>query len=133
MTVFIIWLIFRDDSSTLRVNSETLTISEVTSGEFNDYIRINGLVHLYHGVAEGILLFSKVRLRVKYLKIEIIIAQAKDDISRFHLTSFFENDIFYDAGFTRADLYCGHRMDQAVDADVVVEFTGGYFADSQSL
>ena len=45
MTVFILWLIFRDDSSTLRVNSETLTISEVTSGEFNDYIRITGQVH----------------------------------------------------------------------------------------
>ena len=45
MAIFILWLIFRDDSSTLRVNAETLTISEVRAGEFNDYIRISGQVH----------------------------------------------------------------------------------------
>jgi len=45
MAVFIMWLIFRDDASTLRVNGDTLSISEVTSGEFNDYIRISGQVH----------------------------------------------------------------------------------------
>ena len=44
MAAFIIWLIFRDDSSTLRVNGETLNISEVIAGEFNDYIRISGTV-----------------------------------------------------------------------------------------
>ena len=45
MAIFILWLIFRDDSSTLHVNAETLTISEVRAGEFNDYIRISGQVH----------------------------------------------------------------------------------------
>ena len=45
MAIFILWLVFRDDSSTLRVNGDTLTISDVTSGEFNDYIRITGQVH----------------------------------------------------------------------------------------
>ena len=45
MAAFILWLIFRDDASTLRVNGETLTFSEVRSGEFNDYIRISGQVH----------------------------------------------------------------------------------------
>ena len=45
MVIFIVWLIFRDDSSTLRVNAETLSISEVRAGEFNDYIRISGQVH----------------------------------------------------------------------------------------
>ena len=45
MAAFIVWLIFRDDSSTLRVNGDTLSISEVRSGEFNDYIRISGQVH----------------------------------------------------------------------------------------
>ena len=45
MAIFIFWLIFRDDTSTLRVNAETLTISEVRAGEFNDYIRISGQVH----------------------------------------------------------------------------------------
>ena len=45
LAVFILWLIFRDDSSTLRVNGETLSISAVITGEFNDYIRISGQVH----------------------------------------------------------------------------------------
>ena len=45
MAIFILWLIFRDDSSTLRVYQETLSISEVRAGEFNDYIRISGQVH----------------------------------------------------------------------------------------
>lgn len=45
MAVFILWLIFRDDASTLRVNGDMLTINEVKAGEFNDYIRISGQVH----------------------------------------------------------------------------------------
>ena len=45
MAIFIIWLIFRDDASTLRVNGDTLSISEVKAGEFNDYIRVSGQVH----------------------------------------------------------------------------------------
>ena len=45
MVTFILWLIFRDDSSTLRVNEDTLAISEVRASEFNDYIRISGQVH----------------------------------------------------------------------------------------
>ena len=44
MAAFILWLIFRDDASTLRVDIDTVTISEVRSGEFNDYIRISGQV-----------------------------------------------------------------------------------------
>ena len=45
MAIFILWLIFRDDASTLRVNGDMLTINEVKAGEFNDYIRISGQVH----------------------------------------------------------------------------------------
>ena len=44
MFIFIMWLIFRDDASTLRVNGDTLTVNEVRAGEFNDYIRISGQV-----------------------------------------------------------------------------------------
>ena len=44
MAAFILWLVLRDDASTLRVNGDTLSISEVRSGEFNDYIRISGQV-----------------------------------------------------------------------------------------
>ncbi|MGM9736216.1 MAG: efflux RND transporter periplasmic adaptor subunit [Candidatus Cryptobacteroides sp.] len=41
---FILWLVFRDNSATLRVNADSLTISEVRQGEFNDYIRVSGQV-----------------------------------------------------------------------------------------
>ncbi len=41
---FILWLVFRDNSSTLRVEKDTITTGEVTKGEFNDYIRISGQV-----------------------------------------------------------------------------------------
>ena len=44
MAAFIISLIFRDDASTLRVNGDSLSISEVREGEFNDYIRLSGQV-----------------------------------------------------------------------------------------
>ena len=44
MATFILWLILRDDASTLRVNVDTLSVSEVRAGEFNDYIRISGQV-----------------------------------------------------------------------------------------
>ena len=35
---------FRDNSATLRVNADSLTISQVSQGEFNDYIRVSGQV-----------------------------------------------------------------------------------------
>ena len=40
----VLWLVFRDNSATLRVNADSLTISQVSQGEFNDYIRISGQV-----------------------------------------------------------------------------------------
>ena len=40
----VLWLLFRDNSATLRVNADSLTISEVSQGEFNDYIRVSGQV-----------------------------------------------------------------------------------------
>ena len=44
LLVFILWLIFRDDSKKLRIDADNISISTVTSGEFNDYIRISGQV-----------------------------------------------------------------------------------------
>ena len=44
LLIFILWLIFRDNSSTLRVDGDTITTGDVTVGEFNDYIRISGQV-----------------------------------------------------------------------------------------
>ena len=42
--VFVLWLIFRDDASTLRVNASTLTIATAQHSEFNDYARLSGTV-----------------------------------------------------------------------------------------
>lgn len=42
--VFVIWLLLRDNSSTLRVDKQTIMISDVKKGEFNDYIRLSGQV-----------------------------------------------------------------------------------------
>ena len=44
LLALILWLVFRDNSSTLRVDSDTVTTGEVKQGEFNDYIRISGQV-----------------------------------------------------------------------------------------
>jgi HlyD family secretion protein len=38
------WLIFGEHRSSLRVDSRTVTIAEVKLGEFNDYVRVNGIV-----------------------------------------------------------------------------------------
>lgn len=39
-----LWLIFRDTSSSMNVNKDSITISTVQKGEFNDYIRVIGQV-----------------------------------------------------------------------------------------
>ncbi len=44
LLVFILWLVFRDDSKKLRIDADNITVCTVTSGEFNDYIRISGQV-----------------------------------------------------------------------------------------
>ncbi|MEF9987226.1 MAG: efflux RND transporter periplasmic adaptor subunit [Bacteroidales bacterium] len=42
--IFVLWLIFRDNASTLRVDARTITVSAVEKGEFNDYVRVTGQV-----------------------------------------------------------------------------------------
>lgn len=44
LLAFIAYLLLRDNVSTLRVASTTLTVSEVREGQFNDYIRVSGQV-----------------------------------------------------------------------------------------
>lgn len=44
LLAFVLWLILGKSSPTLRVSADSLVISEVTSGEFKDYIRISGQV-----------------------------------------------------------------------------------------
>ena len=40
----LIWIIFGNHASTLRIDGDALNIADVTYGEFNDYIRLNGQV-----------------------------------------------------------------------------------------
>lgn len=42
--IFVLWLIFRDNSSTLRIDARTISVGDVRLGEFNDYIRVTGQV-----------------------------------------------------------------------------------------
>lgn len=44
LLALVLRIIFSDYSPTLRVNADSLTISEVKAGEFNDYIRVSGQV-----------------------------------------------------------------------------------------
>ena len=44
VVVFVAYLLLRSDLRTFRVNADTPTVSEVISGEFNDYIRVSGQV-----------------------------------------------------------------------------------------
>ena len=44
VVAFVLWLVLRDNSSTLRVNGDTLSLGTVSQGEFNDYIRVTGQV-----------------------------------------------------------------------------------------
>lgn len=44
LVLFIVWLFLRDNSSTLRVNSNTVMTAVVERGEFNDYVRLTGTV-----------------------------------------------------------------------------------------
>lgn len=42
--LFVVWLLVRDNSSTLRVDARTISVGMVARGEFNDYIRVTGQV-----------------------------------------------------------------------------------------
>ena len=44
LLIFILWLIFRDDSKKLRIDADNISIGTAVEGEFNDYIRISGQV-----------------------------------------------------------------------------------------
>ena len=44
VVAFVFYLVFRDNSRTYRVDKDTVSISTVERGEFNDYIRVSGQV-----------------------------------------------------------------------------------------
>lgn len=72
LAVLVVWIAVRPGHSTLRVDGSTLALSDVTSGEFNDYIRVSGQVQpmttiqlspLEGGVVEEILIEEGSRVR----------------------------------------------------------------------
>ncbi len=44
IVVLIVWLLFKENTTTLRVNTATVTVSNVEEGEFNDYVSLSGTV-----------------------------------------------------------------------------------------
>ena len=44
VVVLIVWLLFKENTTTLRVNTATVTVSNVEEGEFNDYVSLSGTV-----------------------------------------------------------------------------------------
>ena len=44
LVVLIVWLLLKENTSTLRVNMATVTMSNVEEGEFNDYVSLSGTV-----------------------------------------------------------------------------------------
>ena len=44
LAVLVLYLIVKPSHSTLRVSGDTISVSEVKAGEFNDYIRLSGTV-----------------------------------------------------------------------------------------
>lgn len=44
VAVFALYLIFRDNARTFRVDKDSVTVTDVVRGEFNDYIRVSGKV-----------------------------------------------------------------------------------------
>ena len=44
VVVLIVWLLLKENTSTLRVNMATVTMSNVEEGEFNDYVSLSGTV-----------------------------------------------------------------------------------------
>ena len=44
LLAMVLWLVFGNHRSTLRVDAEDVTIGKVTKGEFKDYVRLNGTV-----------------------------------------------------------------------------------------
>ncbi len=44
LAILIVWLLMKENTSTLRVNTATITVSSVEEGEFNDYVSLSGTV-----------------------------------------------------------------------------------------
>ncbi len=92
--IFVVYLIARGNQKTLRIDGKSITVSDVTKGEFKDYIRINGQVQpmvtiqlspMEGGVVEQILIEEGttvrqgdpiLRLRNDNLDLQILNAEA---------------------------------------------------------
>ena len=56
------WVIFGNHAATMRVDSKSINIADVTYGEFNDYIRLNGRVQPISIVLSKLLFIALVSL-----------------------------------------------------------------------
>ena len=92
--IFVVYLIAKGNQKTLRIDGKSITVSDVTKGEFKDYIRINGQVQpmvtiqlspMEGGVVEQILIEEGttvrqgdpiLRLRNDNLDLQILNAEA---------------------------------------------------------
>lgn len=92
--IFVVYLIAKGNQKTLRIDGKSITVSDVTRGEFKDYIRINGQVQpmvtiqlspMEGGVVEQILIEEGttvrqgdpiLRLRNDNLDLQILNAEA---------------------------------------------------------
>ena len=92
--LFVVYLIAKGNQKTLRIDGKSITVSDVTKGEFKDYIRINGQVQpmvtiqlspMEGGVVEQILIEEGttvrqgdpiLRLRNDNLDLQILNAEA---------------------------------------------------------
>ena len=44
VVVLLVWIIFGSTASTMTIDSNDVTVSDVTRGKFDDYVRLNGQV-----------------------------------------------------------------------------------------
>ena len=96
------WIIFGNHASTMRVDSKSVNIADVTYGEFNDYIRLNGRVQPISIVQispeEGGIVMEKVVeegaqvkkgdviLRLANSNLDLSILNAESELARQHLS-----------------------------------------------
>ena len=80
------------------------------------------LLHLYHCVAQNILLFGKFRFGIEDLEVEIVVAEPQYGIPFADAAAFLPDYLFDYPAFERAYLDGDHRLDLAADADIVIEF-----------
>ena len=87
------------------------------------------LLHRDHRVTKDVLLFRKLSLGVKYLKVKVIIGQHKNRFPGLDGGAFLDDDLLDGTAFERADLDCDHWLYLTAHTDIVVELSVSHLAD----